>query len=135
MVRLGRSYGDGPVPLNELADQEGLPLSYLEQIAGQLRRAGLITSRMGVKGGYALARRPELDLDARLAAVVGPVLVRLAQPETSFSSGKERLGDIGEVLLDSGERFVEPALDRLAQLVSELLELGEAPLQVLPLSG
>ena len=34
MVRLGRSYGDGPVPLNELADQEGLPLSYLEQIAG-----------------------------------------------------------------------------------------------------
>jgi Rrf2 family cysteine metabolism transcriptional repressor len=58
MVRLGRSFGEGPVPLNELADQEGLPLSYLEQIAGQLRRAGLVASRMGVKGGYTLARRP-----------------------------------------------------------------------------
>jgi Rrf2 family transcriptional regulator, cysteine metabolism repressor len=58
MVRLGRSYGSGPVPLNELAEQEGLPLSYLEQIAGHLRRAGLVASRMGVKGGYALARRP-----------------------------------------------------------------------------
>jgi Rrf2 family protein len=58
MVRLGRSYGSGPVALNELAEQEGLPLSYLEQIAGLLRRAGLVTSRMGVRGGYALARQP-----------------------------------------------------------------------------
>ena len=58
MVRLGASYGQGPVALAELAEQEGLPLSYLEQIAGQLRRAGLVVSRMGVNGGYALARRP-----------------------------------------------------------------------------
>jgi Rrf2 family protein len=58
MVRLGRRYGSGPVALAELAEQEGLPLSYLEQIAGQLRRAGLVSSRMGVKGGYALSRPP-----------------------------------------------------------------------------
>src|SRR5205823_3397560 len=58
MVRLGRGYGLGPTPLAELAEQEGLPQSYLEQISGQLRRAGLVTSRMGVKGGYTLARRP-----------------------------------------------------------------------------
>jgi Rrf2 family transcriptional regulator, cysteine metabolism repressor len=58
MVRLGRSFGNGPVALNELAEQEGLPLSYLEQIAGQLRRAGLIHSRMGVKGGYVIGRQP-----------------------------------------------------------------------------
>jgi len=51
MVRLGRGYGQGPIPLAELAELEGLPPSYLEQIAGQLRRAGLVTSRMGVKGG------------------------------------------------------------------------------------
>lgn len=59
MVRLGRHYGNGPVPLSELAEQEGLPSAYLEQIAGQLRRAGLVSSRMGTKGGYALARQPE----------------------------------------------------------------------------
>src|SRR5438477_11182457 len=57
MVRLGRGYGHGPIPLAELAELEGLPPSYLEQIAGQLRRAGLVTGRMGVKGGYALVRR------------------------------------------------------------------------------
>ena len=77
MVRLGRSYGDGPIPLNELADQEGLPLSYLEQIAGQLRRAGLVASRMGVKGGYALARQPEAismaDIVRSLEGSLAPV--------------------------------------------------------------
>ncbi len=77
MVRLGGSYGRGPVPLAELAEQEGLPLSYLEQIAGQLRRAGLVVSRMGVNGGYALARRPEAitmaDIVRSLEGSLAPV--------------------------------------------------------------
>ncbi|TME48047.1 MAG: RrF2 family transcriptional regulator [Chloroflexi bacterium] len=77
MVRLGRSFGTGPVALAELAEQEGLPLSYLEQIAGQLRRAGLVTSRMGVKGGYALSRAPEsvsmADIVRSLEGSLAPV--------------------------------------------------------------
>ena len=77
MVRLGRSYGTGPVALAELAEQEGLPLAYLEQIAGQLRRAGLVTSRMGVKGGYALARQPQgismADIVRSLEGSLAPV--------------------------------------------------------------
>ncbi len=58
MVRLGELYGNGPVPLSDLAERERLPLSYLEQIAGQLRRSGLIVSRMGAHGGYMLGRPP-----------------------------------------------------------------------------
>ena len=77
MVRLGRSYGAGPVPLGDLARQEDLPLPYLEQIAAQLRRAGLVASRMGVKGGYALARRPETvsmaDIVRSLEGSLAPV--------------------------------------------------------------
>ena len=77
MVRLGRGYGHGPIPLAELAELEGLPPSYLEQIAGQLRRAGLVTSRMGVKGGYALARRPATismaDIVRNLEGSLAPV--------------------------------------------------------------
>ena len=77
MVRLGRGYGLGPTPLAELAEQEGLPQSYLEQIAGQLRRAGLVTSRMGVKGGYTLARRPAAismaDIVRSLEGTLAPV--------------------------------------------------------------
>jgi Rrf2 family transcriptional regulator, cysteine metabolism repressor len=77
MVRLGRSYGAGPVPLTDLARQENLPLPYLEQIAGQLRRAGLVSSRLGVKGGYALARSPETlsmaDIVKSLEGSLAPV--------------------------------------------------------------
>jgi len=77
MVRLGRGYGHGPISLAELAEMEGLPTSYLEQIAGQLRRAGLVTSRMGVKGGYALARRPAAismaDIVRNLEGSLAPV--------------------------------------------------------------
>ena len=77
LVRMGRGFGNGPLPLAELAEQEGLPLSYLEQVAGQLRRAGLITSRMGVKGGYALARAPEAismaDIVRSLEGSLAPV--------------------------------------------------------------
>jgi Rrf2 family protein len=77
MVRLGRDYGRGPTPLAELAEQEGLPQAYLEQIAGQLRRAGLVTSRMGVKGGYTLARQPAAismaDIVRSLEGTLAPV--------------------------------------------------------------
>jgi Rrf2 family protein len=77
MVRLGRDYGQGPTPLAELAEQEGLPQAYLEQIAAQLRRAGLVTSRMGVKGGYTLARRPAAismaDIVRSLEGTLAPV--------------------------------------------------------------
>jgi len=77
MVRLGRSFGSGPVPLTDLARQENLPLPYLEQIAGQLRRAGLVSSRLGVKGGYTLARSPETvsmaDIVKSLEGSLAPV--------------------------------------------------------------
>ena len=77
MVRLGRSYGAGPVPLADLARQENLPLPYLEQIAAQLRRAGLVSSRMGVKGGYTLAHSPETvsmaDIVRSLEGSLAPV--------------------------------------------------------------
>jgi Rrf2 family cysteine metabolism transcriptional repressor len=58
MVDLARHYGAGPLSLAEIAEQEGLPLAYLEQIIADLRAAGLVTARRGRRGGYALARPP-----------------------------------------------------------------------------
>jgi Rrf2 family transcriptional regulator, cysteine metabolism repressor len=59
LVSLGRRYGQGPVPLSEIAKSEHMPLPYLEQIMGTLRRHGLVVSRQGVKGGFELVRPPE----------------------------------------------------------------------------
>jgi Rrf2 family transcriptional regulator, iron-sulfur cluster assembly transcription factor len=57
LARRGRS-GVGPVAARELADQERLPADYVEQILLRLRRAGLVESVRGAKGGYLLAREP-----------------------------------------------------------------------------
>jgi Rrf2 family protein len=50
-------HGDGaPVPLAELARRRDIPVQFLEQLFATLRRAGVLRSQRGVKGGYTLAR-------------------------------------------------------------------------------
>jgi Rrf2 family transcriptional regulator, cysteine metabolism repressor len=50
-------HGDGaPVPLAELARRRGIPVQFLEQLFATLRRAGVLRSQRGVKGGYTLGR-------------------------------------------------------------------------------
>lgn len=55
LARRGRG-GAGPVSARELAEAERLPADYIEQILLRLRRAGLVESVRGAKGGYFLAR-------------------------------------------------------------------------------
>ena len=57
LAKRGRT-GGGPVAARELADVEKLPADYVEQILLRLRRAGLVESVRGAKGGYLLARDP-----------------------------------------------------------------------------
>jgi len=59
-VNLARRAGQGPVAARELAEQERLPHDYVEQILLRLRRAGLVDSVRGAKGGYHLAREPHV---------------------------------------------------------------------------
>jgi len=60
MTEFARVYGAGPMSLAEVSRVEHLPLSYLEQLAAQLRRGGLVESTRGVHGGYRLTRHPAL---------------------------------------------------------------------------
>jgi len=67
MVELARRAGEEPIPLAEIADRGGLPLAYLEHLVARLRKAGLVDSRRGSRGGYLLARSPT---DITMAEVV-----------------------------------------------------------------
>ena len=49
---------NGPVSAREIADAERLPADYVEQILLRLRRANLVESVRGARGGYRLARDP-----------------------------------------------------------------------------
>ncbi|WP_026147695.1 RrF2 family transcriptional regulator [Robiginitomaculum antarcticum] len=64
-------FGAGdPVSLSEISMRQGISLSFLEQIFGGLRRAGLVESSRGAQGGYALARpAATVTLDQIIAAV------------------------------------------------------------------
>ncbi len=54
-----RGEGGGPTAARELAESERLPGDYVEQILLRLRRAGIVSSVRGAKGGYRLAHEPD----------------------------------------------------------------------------
>jgi Rrf2 family protein len=58
MVALAHGYGDGPMSITEIARQSSVPPAYLEQLIAPLRRASLVQSKRGARGGYMLAREP-----------------------------------------------------------------------------
>jgi Rrf2 family protein len=58
-LHLARRAAEGPVTGREIAELERLPVDYVEQILLRLRRAGLVRSTRGARGGYALARAAE----------------------------------------------------------------------------
>ena len=59
LVELYRRGNGQPVPIAELARRREIPVQFLEQLFATLRRAGLLRSQRGVKGGYTFAREPE----------------------------------------------------------------------------
>ena len=58
LTELARRQADGPVPIGELARRREIPVQFLETVFGALRRAGVLHSQRGVKGGYWFARPP-----------------------------------------------------------------------------
>jgi Rrf2 family protein len=59
LAELGRGGEHGPVPIGELARRREIPVQFLEQLFATLRRAGMLRSFRGVKGGYSFERVPE----------------------------------------------------------------------------
>ena len=47
-----------PIPIGELARRRDIPQQFLEGVFATLRRAGILKSQRGVKGGYLFARSP-----------------------------------------------------------------------------
>ena len=63
LVELAISPEGKPVPAAEIARKRGIPPQFLEQICATLRRAGLLASQRGVKGGFKLAK-PAAEISA-----------------------------------------------------------------------
>ncbi len=78
--------------IETLAKAEEIPANYLAQILSELRNGGLIISRRGKFGGYALARHPEEISLFDIIKVVDPEMTEF-QPNLKGASG-ERVSEI-----------------------------------------
>ena len=84
IMRIADAYGSAPISINSISETEEISGKYLEQVVSPLRRAGLVVSHKGVKGGYSLSRPPQevTLLDVINALDVHPELVEcVRQPE------------------------------------------------------
>jgi Rrf2 family protein len=59
MRRLAKEYGNGTLLINEIAETEKIPKRFLETILLELKNNGILSSKLGKKGGYYLNRKPE----------------------------------------------------------------------------
>jgi Rrf2 family iron-sulfur cluster assembly transcriptional regulator len=70
MLDLAIHHGSGPIALADIAQRQGISLSYLEQLFSRLRRRSLVSSVRGPGGGYNLARgASEIHIAEVIAAV------------------------------------------------------------------
>lgn len=58
LAELARRGQTTPVPIGEIARARDIPVQFLEGLFATLRRAGILQSQRGVKGGYTFARQP-----------------------------------------------------------------------------
>jgi Rrf2 family protein len=78
MIRLAEAYQPGSDPvllqIKEISRIENIPGKYLEQILLALKNAGLLNSKMGIGGGYYLARPPaQITLSQVVRTLDGPL--------------------------------------------------------------
>lgn len=59
ICELSKQKENSPMQIKEIAQNAKVPQNYLEQLLGKLRRAGIVKSIRGAKGGYLLTRSPK----------------------------------------------------------------------------
>jgi Rrf2 family protein len=88
---------EGPVKAQLIATEEEIPLKFLLNILGDLKRAGIVRATRGVNGGYQLARPPaKVTLAEIIRAVEGPLAnVHESRPEElTYAGPSEALRDV-----------------------------------------
>ncbi|WP_418181187.1 RrF2 family transcriptional regulator [Aliarcobacter lanthieri] len=59
MYELSKHKDDTPMQIKDISSNASIPQNYLEQLLSKLRRANLVTSIRGARGGYLLAKSPD----------------------------------------------------------------------------
>jgi Rrf2 family protein len=110
VVELSGSSQDAPRKVDEVAQAQGIPVSFLENILTQLRSSGMVRSQRGPEGGYWLAQPPEeINLAQIIRAVEGPLVgVRGQRPEEiEYTGSAESLQQVWVALRSNLRKVLE----------------------------
>ena len=130
-----------PVPVSGIASRQNIPVNYLEQLLGKLKRGGLLESVRGAQGGYLLARpSDEISVADILDALGEPVIFGSCQTEKgcvnavtcpTFNLWRRVKGSVDEILestklkdiaaeknslLENLEKFIDPEREKAKNL-------------------
>ncbi len=104
LTELGRSGDAGPVSIGELARRRDVPVQFLEQLFATLRRAGVLRSQRGVKGGYSFARPPAEITVLEIVELLDGPLGRDAEGVFADAAAAARSILAGKTIADVVER-------------------------------
>ena len=110
---LASRFGQGSLPVSQIAKNQGISVAYLEQILNSLKRKGLVKSVRGPQGGYALTKKPsEIPLD-RLFGMLngrGPVEENL---KTTSGHGADEVQIANEFFWKKFYSLIEKGLSEM----------------------
>ena len=134
-LELAASPDGAPVKGTRLAEAQGIPLQFLEQIMLDLKRASLVRTRRGAHGGYWLALpAAEVTVADVIRAVEGPLanIHDLSPEETDYPGPARRLRDVWIAVRANIRAVLEEVTladltaGRLPAKVAELIDAPEA---------
>jgi Rrf2 family protein len=115
--------GGKATQIKDISRRQAIPPRFLEQIFQDLKRAGLVTSKRGPRGGYALAADPE---DIRIGDIVraleGPLV--LAAGTDGGASGDETSRAVTEEVFTELSKNIDACFD--AVTIQDLCDRGDA---------
>lgn len=109
--------------IKDIAERQAIPPRFLEQIFQDLKRAGLVSSKRGPRGGYQLAKAPsEIRIGDIVRALEGPI--SLAAGKKDGGEGDATSRAVTEEAWDELSAQIEACFD--AKTIEDLCERGEA---------
>lgn len=89
-MNLARRYGEGPVLIATVSQEESIPIKFLELILLNLKSQGLLRSKTGKGGGYELSRPPAtITVGSLIRMMEGPLAPLPCASETAYRPCKE----------------------------------------------
>ncbi|PWU06990.1 MAG: transcriptional regulator [Terriglobia bacterium] len=90
VLNLASRYGEGPVLIATLSEEEHIPIKFLELILLNLKSRGILSSKKGKGGGYELSRPPStITVGSLIRMMEGPLAPLPCASETAFQACDE----------------------------------------------